>query len=161
MARNAPGRSPGSRLQPKLLCGHLRQSRRARTPMGPLRQIRRLGTREPDPCVADGAEWIRLQSREVFSDQEHFLCDFYHVSQYLADASKICRAQSPSVAQDPAKAAQKRLHKVIQELAQHISPPHSRGRGSRLLCSPLHEQPRDAFDYPRALKHQLPIVRPH
>ena len=75
--------------------------------------------------VADGAEWIRLQSREVFSDQEHFLCDFYHVSQYLADASKSCRAQSPERWR---KTQQKRLKsgaatKVVQELAEHIEPP--------------------------------------
>ncbi|MCI0352869.1 MAG: hypothetical protein L0Z53_25895, partial [Acidobacteriales bacterium] len=42
-------------------------------------------------AVADGAEWIRLQCREVFGEQGHFLCDFYHVSEYLAAAAPTCR----------------------------------------------------------------------
>jgi hypothetical protein len=110
--------------------------------------------------VADGAEWIRLQSREVFSDQEHFLCDFYHVSHYLADASKSCRAQSPERWR---KTQQKRLKngaatKVIQELAQHIEPPGTPEEEAPVFCAHRYMNNRgDAFDYPRALKHQLPI----
>ena len=110
--------------------------------------------------VADGAEWIRLQSREIFSDQEHFLCDFYHVSEYLADASKSCRAESPGRWR---KTQQKRLKngaaaKVIQELAQHIEPPGTPEEEAPVFCAFRYmNNRRDTFDYPRALKHQLPI----
>ncbi len=45
--------------------------------------------------VADGAEWIALQSREVFGDQADLLVDFYHVSEYLAAAAQACRPASP------------------------------------------------------------------
>ena len=38
-----------------------------------------------------GAEWIPLQSREVFGEQGHFLCDFFHVSEYLGAAATVCR----------------------------------------------------------------------
>ena len=44
--------------------------------------------------VADGAEWIRLQSREIFGDQCHLLVDFYHVSEYLAAAAPACRPKA-------------------------------------------------------------------
>jgi hypothetical protein len=46
-------------------------------------------------AVGDGAEWIRLQTREVFGTSGTFLCDFYHVSQYLAEAAPTCRAKAP------------------------------------------------------------------
>ena len=34
-------------------------------------------------AMGDGAEWIRLQSQEIFGNQVTFLCDFFHVSEYL------------------------------------------------------------------------------
>jgi len=40
--------------------------------------------------VADGAPWIEEQVESKFGDQANFLIDFFHVSQYLADASKCC-----------------------------------------------------------------------
>jgi len=59
--------------------------------------------------VADGAEWIRLQSREVFGDAADVLVDFFHVSEYLAAAAPICRPPSPrSWLHTRAKAAQAR-----------------------------------------------------
>jgi hypothetical protein len=46
-------------------------------------------------AVADGAEWIELQTKEVFRNQGAFLCDFYHVREYLGEAAKTCRADKP------------------------------------------------------------------
>src|SRR5436190_16448553 len=46
-------------------------------------------------ALGDGAEWIRLQTREVFGPQGTFLCDFFHVSEYLGAAAETCRAQAP------------------------------------------------------------------
>jgi len=49
--------------------------------------------------VGDGAEWIRLQSLEVFGKQGSFLCDFFHVSEYLgAAAPNLPPCQTRSVA---------------------------------------------------------------
>jgi hypothetical protein len=45
--------------------------------------------------VADGAEWIQQQSQEVFGQQGRFLVDFYHVCQYLGEASSSCHPQAP------------------------------------------------------------------
>jgi len=46
-------------------------------------------------ALGDGAEWIRLQTQEVFGKQGHFLCDFFHVSEYLGAASPSCRPAQP------------------------------------------------------------------
>ena len=44
--------------------------------------------------MADGAEWIALQSREVFGEAADILADFFHVSECLAAAADPCRPQS-------------------------------------------------------------------
>jgi hypothetical protein len=111
-------------------------------------------------AVADGAPWIRLQSQEVFGKQGHFLCDFYHVSEYLAAAAPTCRAQQPNPWR---RTQQKRLRrgdarKVIASLAEHLE----------ALATPDEEAPvrtahrylthrLDCLDYPQADQLGLPI----
>jgi len=46
-------------------------------------------------AVGDGAERIRIQCQEVFGDPATFLCDFFHVSEYLGDAAPSCRPAQP------------------------------------------------------------------
>ena len=79
-------------------------------------------------AVADGAEWIWLQCNEVFGAQGTFLCDFYHVSEYLAAAAPVCQSQQPDRWR---RTQQKRLRrgayqKVIDALARTWNPPKSR-----------------------------------
>lgn len=110
--------------------------------------------------VGDGSEWIRLQTREVFGAQGKFLCDFYHVSEYLGDAAPSCRAQAPARWR---RTQQKRLKrgaaaKVIEELAEHLEPegtPQEESfvrNGHRYLVNRT-----ECLDYPRALSLDLPI----
>ena len=73
-------------------------------------------------CVGDGAQWIQLQSKEVFADQGHFLCDFYHVSEYLSEAAAVCRPENPKRWR---KTQQARLRRgsagmVLKELEKHL-----------------------------------------
>jgi hypothetical protein len=111
-------------------------------------------------AVADGAPWICLQSQEVFGAQGHFLCDFYHVSKYLAAAAPICRAERP---EQWWRTQQKRLRRgaaplVLAALAPHLEPPQTPDEEAparnahRYLTNRL-----DALDYPLALKLGLPI----
>jgi hypothetical protein len=44
-------------------------------------------------CVGDGARWIAEQTDRVFGEQGSFLIDYYHLCDYLSDASGVC---SPS-----------------------------------------------------------------
>lgn len=111
-------------------------------------------------ALGDGAEWIRLQSREVFGAQGTFLCDFFHVSEYLGEAAQSCRAQAPDRWR---RTQQKRLkrgavEKVIEALAAHLEPAATPDedapvrKGHRYLTNRT-----DCLDYPRALKLDLPI----
>ena len=111
-------------------------------------------------AVADGADWIRRQCQEVFGDQGHFLCDFYHVSEYLGAAAPSC---APRRSDPWRRTQQNRLRrgtaqKVIETLAEHLEP----------LDTPDEEAPvrnahrylanrTDCLDYTEAKKLGLPI----
>jgi hypothetical protein len=110
--------------------------------------------------VGDGAEWIRLQSQEIFGTQGHFLCDFFHVSEYLGAAASVCGARQPDRWR---RTQQKRLRrgaakKVIETLAEHLEPAEVPDEeapvrsGHRYLRNRL-----DCLDYPEADRLGLPI----
>jgi len=110
--------------------------------------------------VADGAEWIRIQAQNVFGDQHDHLCDFYHVSEYLAAASKsVCPEQS----QRWSKTQQKRLRRgawesVLAELDPHREPPGTAKEEAPVTNAHRYLlNRRDSLDYKSALQAQLPI----
>lgn len=111
-------------------------------------------------ALGDGADWIRLQSREVFQKQGHFLCDFYHVSEYLGAAAATCRPRQPDGWR---RTQQKRLRRgavqqVIDALQPFLEPSDTDDEQApvrnayRYLTNRL-----DCLDYPCALKLDLPI----
>jgi hypothetical protein len=110
--------------------------------------------------LGDGAEWIRLQSQEVFQKQGVFLCDFFHVSEYLGAAAPSCRSSQPDAWRRTQQQRLRRgaVQKVIQALEPHletdsIADEHAPVRnGHRYLNNRL-----DCLDYPRALALGLPI----
>ena len=110
--------------------------------------------------VGDGAEWIQLQSREVFGKQARFLCDFFHVSEYLAAAAPVCRPDQPEQWRHTQQDRLKRgaAARVIAALAEHLEPAGTRDedapvrQGHRYLGHRL-----DCLDYPGALALGLPI----
>ena len=111
-------------------------------------------------AVGDGAEWIRRQTRQVFGEQGQFLCDYFHVSEYLAAAAVACRPKNPEQWRQTQQGRRKRgaLAKVMGELAQHLEPsavPDELApvrHGHRYLHNRT-----DCLDYPRALRLGLPI----
>jgi hypothetical protein len=111
-------------------------------------------------ALGDGADWIRRQSHEVFGDQGTFLCDFYHVSEYLGAAAQTCRPGQPNRWR---RTQQKRLRrgavaKVMEALEPYVeADPVADAEapvrnGHRYLQNRL-----DCLDYPGALKLGLPI----
>jgi hypothetical protein len=111
-------------------------------------------------ALGDGAEWIRLQSREVFGQQGHFLCDYFHVSEYLSAAASGCRPAQPDQWR---RTQQKRLKRgavaqVMASLAEHLE-----AQGTPEEESPVRNAHRylshrlDCLDYPLALALGLPI----
>jgi hypothetical protein len=111
-------------------------------------------------AVGDGADWIRLQSQEIFGPQGSFLCDFFHVSEYLGAAAPTCRPAQPDQWRHT---QQKRLRrgdaqKVMAALEEHLeaaATPEEEApvrNGLRYLNNRL-----ECLDYPRALELGLPI----
>ncbi len=111
-------------------------------------------------ALGDGAEWIRLQTREVFGQQGTFLCDYYHVTEYLAQAAPSCRAQAPErwrrTQQDRLKRGA--LTMVIDALAEHLEAPDTPEQLAPVNNAHRYLNNRtDCLDYPRALQLGLPI----
>jgi len=76
-------------------------------------------------AVCDGAEWIAIQTREVFGTDATLLTDCFHVSEYLAAAAPGCRPAAPEPWR---RTQQKRLKRgasaqVIAELGAHREAP--------------------------------------
>lgn len=111
-------------------------------------------------AVGDGAEWIRLQTREVFGEQGNFLCDFYHVSEYLGAAAPHCHGQQPNRWRHT---QQRRLRrgaprKVIEALAEHLEPALTPDEEAPVRNAHRYLSNRtECLDYPGALKLELPI----
>ena len=110
--------------------------------------------------MADGAPWICRQSREVFGAQGHFLCDFYHVSEYLAAAAPIC---GPGRPERWRRTQQKRLRRgaaplVISALAEHLEPAGTPDEEAPVRNAHRYLSNRlDSLDYPLADTLGLPI----
>lgn len=111
-------------------------------------------------ALGDGAQWIRLQTQEVFGKQGRFTCDFFHVSESLGAAAERCDAKAPDRWRRTQQARLKRgaCDQVIAALAEHLEPealPDEQApvrTGHRYLTNRT-----DCLDYPRALKLGLPI----
>jgi len=111
-------------------------------------------------ALGDGAEWIRLQTKEIFGTQGTFLCDYYHVSEYLADAAPSCRTKAPEQWRRTQQKRLKRgaLQKVIDTLAEHLEPADTKEELAPVTNAHRYLNNRtDCLDYPRALRLGLPI----
>lgn len=111
-------------------------------------------------AVGDGAEWIRLQCQEVFQNQGDFLCDFFHVSEYLGAAAPTCRATGPDAWR---RTQQKRLRRGAVQRVIGALEPHLEPEGTEEEKAPVRNSYRyltnrlDCLDYPNALALGLPI----
>lgn len=118
------------------------------------------GLRSEIHVVADGAEWIALQSREVFGAQAHFLLDFYHASEYLAAAAERCQPRAPTRWR---QTQQRRLKRgaapaVLTALAAQQEPAATSDEEAPVRAAHRYLGHRlDQLDYPRALRLDLPI----
>lgn len=111
-------------------------------------------------ALGDGAEWIRIQTREVFGERSTYLCDFFHVSEYLAEAAEKCRAKTPHQWR---RIQQKRLQRgafrqVIDTMVEHLEAAETPDEEAPVRNAHRYLSNRvDCLDYPRALKLDLPI----
>jgi uncharacterized protein UPF0236 len=110
--------------------------------------------------VGDGAPWIAEQFATAFGPQASYLVDFYHVCDYLAEASTSCDPDAPHAWLE----TQKQLLKnnggpeVLQQLRAHVEAEevdndHAPVRAClRYLSNRLH-----LLDYQGAMENGLPI----
>ena len=111
-------------------------------------------------ALGDGAEWIRIQCQEVFGQQGQFLCDFYHVSEYLAAAAQSCRPDSPKRWRHTQQARLRRGQsaKVIKELHGHLEAQSVTDEQAPVRSAHRYLSNRTLeLDYPRAIELSLPI----
>jgi len=74
-------------------------------------------------CIGDGATWIANQIEEQFGAKGHYLVDFYHVCEYLAEAARnISDLEDPKgwTKRQKSRLKQNKIEAVLAELKPHI-----------------------------------------
>lgn len=109
--------------------------------------------------LGDGAPWIVDKFRDNFAEHGSYLLDFYHVSEYLAQAAtKIVRTGK---AREWTRRQQGRLlnnqsGKVLRSLQPHLEPPDAKEAPVSAAHRYLTER-QDCLDYLGASSRNLPI----
>lgn len=109
--------------------------------------------------LGDGADWIVDRFRENFREQGRYLLDFYHVSEYLAQAAS--KVAPPGKEQTWRRRQQGRLlnnqlKKVLKSLEPHLETPKSLETPVRSAHNYI-SQRREHLDYAGARSKNLPI----
>jgi len=108
--------------------------------------------------VADGATWIKTRFDEQFGSSSTFVLDLYHVSEYLAEAAKVCAPDAPRawVLQQMDRLREGKAALVTGELNMKAN------HGPREVPDPVFDCLRyllnrpGQLDYPRAIAAGLP-----
>ena len=110
--------------------------------------------------VGDGANWICNQAMKQFGSQGKFLLDFYHLSEYLGEASKTCAKTNPIgwLKKQQDLLLDGEVDKVLTELQQHLEQEDKKDQDAPVRCAYRYIKNRlDALDYPGTLAQELPI----
>lgn len=110
--------------------------------------------------VGDGAPWIASQMNTRFGNQSHFLLDFYHLCDYLADASRVCAPNDSEIWMEQQKRRLKQNHfrAVLQTLRpfQENDTVPDKQAPVRAAYRYLYNRPQH-LDYKGAIASELPI----
>lgn len=110
--------------------------------------------------VGDGAPWIATQMDAHFGQPGRFLLDFYHVCDYLAEASHVCHPNAPEAWLEQQKNRLKRNHlnAVLKALEPYREADTIADKQApvRAAYRYLHNRPLH-LDYKGALAAELPI----
>jgi len=109
--------------------------------------------------VGDGASWIKRQVDEKFGSHGHYLIDFMHLCEYLAEASSHC-SDDPKTWLDEQKIDLKanKANRVLEAMMPYIEPPTIADEVApvRKAYRYLHNR-REQVDYQGATEKGLPI----
>jgi hypothetical protein len=111
-------------------------------------------------CIGDGAEWIHNQVKKQFGEKTPYLVDFYHVCEYLNDASKICSPKDNKKWLEKQKEYLKNneYKKVLEELNKYEEPSEIPDNKAFVRkCYRYLDNRKDQLDYKNAINNDLPI----
>ena len=108
-------------------------------------------------ALGDGAPWISDQVALHFGEQGTFTVDFYHVSDYLAGAAKVCASDATAWLRTQQRRLKcNRLDQVLAALSPHLEPEALADAPVR-ACHRYLSNRSDQLDYQGALAQGLPI----
>lgn len=109
--------------------------------------------------LGDGAPWIAEQMDVHFGSQAHYLVDFYHVCEYLAQAAPRCSVTPAQWLEEQKQLLKSnQAEQVIETLGQYKEPEAKPDKDApvrvcyRYLSNRLHQ-----LDYQTAIQKDLPI----
>lgn len=113
----------------------------------------------PLHAVGDGAVWITEQIEQQFGADGHYLIDFYHVCEYLAEAATHCATDGKAWLEEQKSLLKSNQYKrVLINLLPHIEPPQTEDKNAPVRRAHRYLGKRAAqLDYQGALEKGLPI----
>jgi len=111
-------------------------------------------------CIGDGAPWISEQVERVFGSKATFLLDFYHASQYLAEASNCCSPDSNKqwFHEQQALLKESKAQSVLENLQKHFDEPCiSQDKCPARKCYNYLSKRLSQLNYKSAIDARLPI----
>ena len=108
-------------------------------------------------AVGDGAAWITSQLDLRFGTQGAFLVDFFHLCEYLGEASKVCAASDPKAWMEKQKSRLQanQVDAVLEALAPWVEADHDDHPVT--ACDRYIRNRLSQLDYPGAIQRGLPI----
>jgi hypothetical protein len=110
--------------------------------------------------VGDGALWIADQTNAKFGAQASYLADFFHVCEYLADASKTCAPNAPQAWMKIQKSLLKNndYAAVLDNLTPYLEVDEvENDKAPVRACRRYLSNRTDQLDYQGAIEKGLPI----
>lgn len=121
-------------------------------------------------CMGDGAPWIVNRTMERLGGRATFLLDFYHLSEYLANAADVIAGEQKQawLRRQQERLKENRVDEVLNELLTHCKShdptkcrrrhaPHEREECPADRCHRYIESRLDYLDYKAAIEAGLPI----
>jgi Uncharacterised protein family (UPF0236) len=111
-------------------------------------------------CIGDGARWIYEQVERVFGIQSNYLIDFFHLSEYLAEASTICCKEAPKkwLKERQEEVKENKIDKVLKILKSYVEPECVKDENAPVRkCLRYMENRPGQFNYGGAIAEELPI----
>ena len=108
--------------------------------------------------VGDGATWIASQVDQVFGANGSYLIDFYHLCEYLSDASKVYDKPATWYKEKKEMIKTGKIAIVLKDLLPYIEPPSVKDTDAPVRrCHRYIANRRGQFHYAEAIENNLPI----